>query len=296
MVSNTARADGLVDEIPTLSSGTQQSLVAHYDGRKGVTVAANGVDVVSWTPVNGSGVEISAATCTGAGVPWSCCSGNGTGTCMVADAIGSDPASLITYNGSDALVFKDNPGFDSRNLSATLTLAPAGDDYTVFWLGHYDRSNTDGASVYNLGVNFLNHRRTPCTGGYCVFLRKATSYFGDDIMRYDDRDTAWSTVVTANGHTFYANGRDLHMAGSPSYSFSAGVGLLIGTFSGGIDFEGDIKHLIIFASALDKDDREAVETWLLAQAPLALPLPGVALGIACLLAVTGVAVLRRATA
>ncbi|MEO8351793.1 MAG: choice-of-anchor Q domain-containing protein, partial [Chthoniobacteraceae bacterium] len=75
--------------------------------------------------------------------------------------------------------------------------------------------------------------------------------------------TAWSTVVTATSHQTRANGLDLQVAGSPTYSIPANPPIIIGgSGPSGFGFSGRIKHLLIFATALDAPDRILLERFL----------------------------------
>ncbi|MFP6864311.1 MAG: hypothetical protein VCA35_00110, partial [Roseibacillus sp.] len=84
---NTPHASaGLFDDVPGLSTEAQAALVAHYDGRAGVATTGSVVD--SWTPVDGDGMLL-------------------PGMVTSSTQRGSGAADLITYDGSDRLIFDD---------------------------------------------------------------------------------------------------------------------------------------------------------------------------------------------
>ena len=94
-------AAGLFLRVPGLSAEAQASLVAHYDGRTGVST--NGTSVDSWTPVDGNGNSVSAMAVT-------------------STARGTGAASLISYDGSGNRAFEDTAtGAEISALSETRT-------------------------------------------------------------------------------------------------------------------------------------------------------------------------------
>ncbi|MFP6903803.1 MAG: hypothetical protein VCG02_01205, partial [Verrucomicrobiota bacterium] len=187
----------LFDDVPGLSASARAALVAHYDGRTGV--ATTGTVVESWTPVDGDGRLLPG---------------------MVASSTqrGSGAAELITYDGSARLIFDDpSPVADGRFLSGSLANAGT-NDFTIFWLGHYQDGAplaTSGTYAYNVGLNDISHQRDDGNGGFRVEMYNGTTYTGDDITAYDRIDTVWSTVITATSHDTYANGMNLTVGGSP---------------------------------------------------------------------------------
>ena len=236
---------GLFDDVPGLSASARSTLVAHYDGRAGVATTDSIVE--SWTPVDGDGVLLPG---------------------MVAPSTqrGSGAADLITYDGSDRLIFDDpSAGADGRYLSGNLANAGTS-DFTIFWLGHYQDGApfaTSGTYAYNVGLNNISHQRDDGDGGFRVEMYNGTTYTGDDITAYDGIDTVWSTVITATTHDAYANGVNLNVSGSPTNSVVANAAIVIGAWSsGGYDLVGEIRQIIIFESALDDDDRGLVEAYL----------------------------------
>ena len=77
------------------------------------------------------------------------------------------------------------------------------------------------------------------------------------------KTTVWSTVLTANSHTFYANGKNLNVGGMPTYKIKSNASIIVGAYSSsGYDFIGEIEQLIIFETALSKADRKLVEKYL----------------------------------
>jgi uncharacterized protein YjbI with pentapeptide repeats/predicted aspartyl protease len=225
-----------------LSQSARDSLVAHYDGRTGVTTAGSTVE--SWTPVDVDGNEL-------------------PGMAVTNTEHGTAEASHISYDGSSTLTFTD-PGADGRYLAGTLSNAQS-TDFTVFWLGHYEAdapSATSGNYAYNIGANDISHQRDDGGGGFRVEMYNGTTYYGDDITDYDGIDTIWSTVITVDSHTAYANGTNLNIAGSPTNSVEANASIIMGSLnSRGFDFVGDISQMIIFNFALSDADRLLVESY-----------------------------------
>ena len=170
----------LFDDVPGLSTAARSALVAHYDGRTGV--ATTGSVVESWIPVDGDGMLLPG---------------------MVASSTqrGSGAADLITYDGSDRLIFDDtSTAADGRYLSGSLANSGTS-DFTIFWLGHYKDGApfaTSGTYAYNVGLNNISHQRDDGNGGFRVEMYNGTTYTGDDIIAYDGIDTVWSTVITAD--------------------------------------------------------------------------------------------------
>ena len=78
---------------------------------------------------------------------------------------------------------------------------------------------TSGTYVYNIGPNNTSHQRDDGKGGFVVEQYNGTTYAGDDITAYDGVTTVWSTVITADNHTFYANGENLNVGGTPSNQY-----------------------------------------------------------------------------
>ena len=235
----------LFDDVPGLSTAARSALVAHYDGRTGV--ATTGSVVESWIPVDGDGVLL-------------------PGMVALSTQRGSGAADLITYDGSDRLIFDDvSTGADGRFLSGNLANAGTS-NFTIFWLGHYQDGApfaTSGTYAYNVGLNDVSHQRDDGDGGFRVEMYNGTTYTGDDITAYDGIDTVWSTVITATTHDTYADGMNLNVGGSPTNSVVANAAIVIGAWSsGGYDLVGEIRQIIIFESALDDDDRGLVEAYL----------------------------------
>ena len=257
-----------LSDIP-LSQSAIDSFVAHYDGRTGVDTSGNVVN--SWTPIDINGAELASMTVT-------------------STQRGSGAADLITYDGSSTLSFDDTAvGADGRFLSGALTNSQT-TAMTVFWLGHYDDNApfaTSGTYSYNIGLSDISHQRDDGGGGFNVEIYNGTTYAGDDITAFDGIDTVWSTVVTADSHTAYANGINLNVSGSPTYDITANADIVIGAFSsGGFDLVGDISQLIIFESALSDSDRLAVENYLVS---IPEPSTGIAFGLVAL----GMVAIRR---
>jgi squalene-hopene/tetraprenyl-beta-curcumene cyclase len=247
LTSLSASAGVLFDELPTLSQAAKDSLVAHYDGRTGVDVTGTAVN--SWTPVDGNGNPLPA---------------------MAISSIqqGAGAADLITYYSStDTLSFSDTAvGGDGRHLSGSL-LNSAGSQFSVFWRGHYEAGApfaNSGTYAYNIGLNSISHQRDDDgSGSYRVELYNGTTYLGDDITAYDGLNTNWTTITSANSHIAYANGTNLNITGSPTYSVPANSAIVVGAYSAsGYDLVGDISQILIFQSALSGSDRALVEGYL----------------------------------
>ena len=237
--------NGLLTAVPELSSKAIDSLVAHYDGSKGVETVDNAV--VSWTPVDSTGQLMDSM------IVQSAQKGNG----------GSD---LISYDGTGKLFFDDTSvAADGRYLTGKLSNTET-KEFTIFWLGHYNADApfaTSGTYAYNIGLSNTSHQRDDGKGGFVVEQYNGTTYSGNDISEYDDQTTVWSTVLTADSHSFYANGKNLNLGGMPTNNIKANADIVIGAYSSsGYDFVGEIEQLIIFSSALNTKDRKLIENHL----------------------------------
>ena len=235
----------LFDDVPELSTDARLALVAHYDGRAGVSTAGNVVE--SWTPVDGDGKSLQ-------------------GMAASSTQRGNGPANLITYDGRGSLIFNDpSANADGRYLSGTLVNSSTR-DFTIFWLGHYQDNApfaSSGTYAYNVGLNSISHQRDDGNEGFRVEMYNGTTYAGDDITAYDGIDTVWSTVITANTHKAYANGINLNLVGNPSNIVISNAAIIIGAYSeSGYDFVGNMSQMIIFESALSDDDRVLIEKYL----------------------------------
>ena len=229
--------NGLLTAVPELSSKAIDSLVAHYDGSKGVETVDNAV--VSWTPVDSTGQLMDSM------IVQSAQKGNG----------GSD---LISYDGTGKLFFDDTSvAADGRYLTGKLNNTET-KEFTIFWLGHYKADApfaTSGTYAYNIGLSNTSHQRDDGKGGFVVEQYNGITYSGNDISEYDDQTTVWSTVLTADSHSFYANGKNLNLGGMPTNNIKANADIVIGAYSSsGYDFVGEIEQLIIFSSALNTKD------------------------------------------
>ena len=237
--------NGLLTAVPELSSKAIDSLVAHYDGSKGVETVDNAV--VSWTPVDSTGQLMDSM------IVQSAQKGNG----------GSD---LISYDGTGKLFFDDTSvAADGRYLTGKLSNTETV-EFTIFWLGHYNADApfaTSGTYAYNIGLSNTSHQRDDGKGGFVVEQYNGITYSGNDISEYDDQTTVWSTVLTADSHSFYANGKNLNLGGMPTNNIKANADIVIGAYSSsGYDFVGEIEQLIIFSSALNTKDRKVIENHL----------------------------------
>tara|TARA_B100001173_G_scaffold99609_1_gene86093 strand:+ start:3421 stop:5094 length:1674 start_codon:yes stop_codon:yes gene_type:complete len=237
--------NGLLTAVPELSSKAIDSLVAHYDGSKGVETVDNAV--VSWTPVDSTGQLMDSM------IVQSAQKGNG----------GSD---LISYDGTGKLFFDDTSvAADGRYLTGKLSNTET-KEFTIFWLGHYNADApfaTSGTYAYNIGLSNTSHQRDDGKGGFVVEQYNGITYSGNDISEYDDQTTVWSTVLTADSHSFYANGKNLNLGGMPTNNIKANADIVIGAYSSsGYDFVGEIEQLIIFSSALNTKDRKLIENHL----------------------------------
>ena len=240
-------AAGLFLDVPGLSAGAQASLVAHYDGRTGVSTNGSAVD--SWTPVDGDGNPLPGMVVTSAA------------------RSGGGGADLITYDPiSGSLSFDDTAvGAEGRRLSGTLSNAQSA-NFTVMWLGLYEADApfaTSGTYAYNIGPSDISHQRDDGGGGFRVEMYNGTTYAGDDITAYDGIATVWSTVLTGSSHNVFANGTNLNVGGSPTNSVAANASIDMGAYSAsGYDFVGDMSQMIIFDSALSDADRALVHNFL----------------------------------
>ena len=237
--------NGLLTAVPELSSKAIDSLVAHYDGSKGVETVDNAV--VSWTPVDSTGQLMDSM------IVQSAQKGNG----------GSD---LISYDGTGKLFFDDTSvAADGRYLTGKLSNTET-KEFTIFWLGHYKADApfaTSGTYAYNIGLSNTSHQRDDGKGGFVVEQYNGITYSGNDISEYDDQTTVWSTILTADSHSFYANGKNLNLGGMPTNNIKANADIVIGAYSSsGYDFVGEIEQLIIFSSALNTKDRKIIENHL----------------------------------
>ncbi len=239
----------LFELVPGLSQTAKNALVAHYDGRKGIEKGA-GQAVLSWTPVDGNGMPLPSFKVISQARP------NG----------GAE--NLITYDESDdsddALVFAGvNEADQGRFLEGILAGSSASASYSVIWRGHYN-AGLAGAAAWSIGPDAISHRRnSDGAGGFQVELFNGMTYFGNDITSFDGITTAWSTVVTANSHQARANSHDLQVAGLPAYSIPANPPIIIGgSGPSAFGFSGRIRHLLIFATALDAPDRILLERFL----------------------------------
>ena len=237
--------NGLLTAIPDLSSQAIESLVAHYDGSKGVETDGN--TVVSWTPVDSNGQLLDEM------IVQSAQKGNGG-------------PELISYDAAGKLSFDDTSvSADGRYLTGKLSNAET-KEFTVFWLGYYKAAAPFAASgtyAYNIGLSNTSHQRDDGKGGFVIEQYNGTTYSGDDITKYDDQTTVWSTVLTADSHSFYANGKNLNLGGMPTNNIKANADIVIGAYSSsGYDFVGEIQQLMIFNSALNAVDRKLIENHL----------------------------------
>ena len=160
---------GWVTDIQGLSAEAKASLVAHYDGRTGVTTTGSTVD--SWTPVDGSRTAIPDMAVTNT-------------------QHGTAAASYISYDGSGTLAFTD-PGAGGRYLEGRLTNS-ASTNFTVFWLGHYETDApyaTHGNYAYNIGPNNISHQRDNGGGGFRVEMYNGTIRSSDDYSAGESSET-----------------------------------------------------------------------------------------------------------
>ena len=233
---------GIFADLPCLSLEARASLVAHFDGRRGVVTAEGTSHVETWTPVDGARNPLPAMALT-----------------AMSRTGGGDP-SLIAWDGSGTLGF-DDPAASSqgRFLRGTLTNA-GGSEMTVIWFGHYDDGHpaeNSGAYAFNIGLNQLSHQRDDFAGGFTVELYNGVTFPGTvDISRLDGVDTVWATTVTADSHSALAGSLDLDIQGNPTYSISPNAAIVIGAFGpSGFDFVGGMQQFVIFESALGEGDR-----------------------------------------
>lgn len=238
--------DGIATRIPGLSQYALDSLVAHFDGRSGVEINTH-ASVLSWTPVDIRGRELQE---------------------MKVSTIrhGSDTLDLIKYDGKGKLEFNDtNLSADRMYLEGILRNDET-QECTIIWLGNYSAGapfDTRGTYAYNIGPDDTSHQRDDGKGGFVVEQYNVTTYAGNDITAYDGIPTVWTSVLTANSHSFYANGTNLDLEGSPSNSIRQNANIVIGAYSSsGYDLVGEIQQLLIFDKALNDEDRLLINDYL----------------------------------
>ncbi len=207
----------------------------------------DGGSVISWTPVDGNGDPLDAMT-------------------VQSAQTGNGAKELISYDLSGRLIFDDKSvTTDGRYLAGTLSNTES-EDFSVLWLVHYNANApfaSTGTYAYNIGINNTSHQRDDGAEGFVVEQYNGTTYAGEDIRIYDGIPTVWSTVLTSQGHSFYAKGKDLNVEGTAENMVRAGAEIVIGAYgSGGYDFVGEMQQLIIFNSALSDSDRAFVEGYL----------------------------------
>ncbi len=251
LASVTARA-ALFQELPGLSTAAQNSLVAHFDARTGVAITAG--EVTGWTPVDGDGDALPGRAMTRTG----------------------QLTGVISYDGDDTLSWTAPSGGTTGFLRGTLDGVPAGTAYTVFWRGQHTVPSASPSASHlfqlNTGSLLLGSGRRVSAGIPRIELWDDNIPFtGASIGAYDNQTTVWSTVFSGTTHRAYANGTDLAVAGTPSYSLLANPTLSVGVLSGAGFFNGELSDLIIFRSALSDADRVLVEGYL-----AAIPEPSVA--------------------
>ena len=67
-------------------------------------------------------------------------------------------------------------------------------------------------------------------------------------------------MLTADSHSFYANGKNLNVGGTPYNNIQTNASMISGAYSSsGYGFVGEIEQLIIFGSAISDTDRKLVE-------------------------------------
>lgn len=245
---------GLFQEV-SLTPATQGQLVAHFDGRRGVTVEDGGV--VSWAGLDGNGNEVALATVGGAG-----------------------PATNITHTGS-ALVFTESVASQDLHLQTNLT-HPGGGSWTIFFAGYFSNSNANGAQnsgmyVYNLtnapnGTNGLNLQRDNVTGGFVaeIFGSAGTTAYGR-IEQFDDTHTVFRSehTTTPRRSRLHANGEMIGAERVTGWTAVENPSLTIGAFDNGTTFNGsgytflgEITHLLVFEGTLCSGDMAAIEAFL----------------------------------
>ncbi len=245
---------GLFQEI-SLTAQTQDQLVVHFDGRRGVTVENGGV--VSWAGLDGNGAQIALATVAGAGA-----------------------ATNITHTGT-AVMFTESVASEDLHLQTQLTHAGGG-SWTIFFAGHFDSSNPNGAQnagmyVYNLvnapnGANGLNLQRDDVTGGFVaeIYASAGTTPYGR-IEQYDDIHTVFRSEHTATPQQsrLRANGAIVGIPRATGWTVVEDPTLILGAFDNGTTFDGsgytflgEMTHLIVFEGTLCAGDIEAIETFL----------------------------------
>lgn len=240
----------LFDEV-SLSQAARDALVVHFDGRTGVQTS-NGQTVTSWQGFNGTGDEIVAELFS------------------LARPGGGEPE-LITTDGF--WVYFDDPTTAAfgRRLEGPLATSAANLSYTIFWLGHYDSDDRNGFArsglyAYNIGSQ-MSHQRDDDPFDPDVFNIElydgSVTHIGDSILPFDDKPTVWTTIYTIDSHVAYADGVNLNVGGTPSYTVPQNPTMVMGAFSsGGFDMLGQIGQFIVFEAVLDRADIDAMEAYL----------------------------------
>lgn len=237
---------GIKSKIPGLSDSALDSLVAHYDGTSGVEVNEKAA-VLSWTPVDTMGREQPVMT-------------------VISRKHGGASSDLIEYDGEGGLAFNDTPfGPDRIYLEGNL-VNQATSECSIFWLGYYSAQapfEAQGTYAYNIGPDDTSHQRDDGKGAYVVEHYNGKTYTGESILAYDGMPTVWTTLLTADSHTFYANGTNLNMEGTPLNHIRENASIVIGAYSSaGYDLVGKIQQLLIFDKALNEQDRLLIEAYL----------------------------------
>ena len=255
---------GLFDEIGSLSGDAQSKLLVHFDGGIGVTTDGGGA-VTSWEGRDGDGNLVATALAAGTGGP-----GN------------------IVHSGS-SIVFNETNTNDTLHLSAPLTHAANG-NWTIFWYGHFDSSNQNGAEdagtyAYNLTdlggqSSGFNQQRDNGQGAFVSEIYTggdgdagaATSVYGLSDQ-FDDANTVWRNTHTDDGNdgfssSLHANSSLIGQVAS-GRTLPANSTLLLGAFDDGTRFNssgythlGEIEQFLVFDGILGANDVAVIEDYL----------------------------------
>lgn len=257
-----------------LSEGARRALVAHFRmDETSVETNENGY-VTAWLASNNPEIRLA-----GQGLPES--------NIVMTKAAPGVPASLVFEDLS-----RDDAQ-DNRYLAGALPRDDSLTGATIFWLGGYERDDSDlanaGRYAYSIGLDTgegatqLTHQRDDVAdgGGYAVEIYNGdTTFPGDRIDNLDQRFVIWRTTYFAATSQrpaveAFANGVNLNVKSDGlGYDVEpnvAGRGLghpiIVGAWrEKGYNFKGRMSELIIFRGQLNERDIEVIEKYLASRA------------------------------
>lgn len=257
-------AMGLFDEVTSLSPDAKSKLLVHFDGGIGVSTDGGGA-VTSWEGRDGDGDLVVSAL-----------------------AAGTGNAGDITHSGS-SVVFSETDTANTLHLAAPLTHAENG-NWTIFWNGHFDSTDQNGAAgaglyAYNLTdlggqSSGFNQQRDDGGGGFNSEIytggdgdaEAATQVYGPS-GQFDDVNTVWRNVHTDDGNGGYSSSLSANTAPIGSVAsgrtLPANSTLLLGSFDDGTRFNGsgythlgEIEQFLVFDGILNENDVALIEDYL----------------------------------